>query len=143
MLLVVIALAPPVFFHFRLRRFHQMQMKTCGWMRNPPLVCAHGGDSTYAFPNTMAAYRSALHSRADCIEIDVSRSADGILFALHDRELQRLSGNHTSRVGYLSMKEIGVDRGHSFVAYTNAAQVLLDAPFYVLMEVIILQCFWV
>lgn len=85
MLLVVIALAPPVFFHFRLRRFHQMQMKTCGWMRNPPLVCAHGGDSTYAFPNTMAAYRSALHSRADCIEIDVSRSADGILFALHDR----------------------------------------------------------
>uniref|UniRef100_A0A803N0Q9 glycerophosphodiester phosphodiesterase n=1 Tax=Chenopodium quinoa TaxID=63459 RepID=A0A803N0Q9_CHEQI len=106
MLLVVIALAPPIFFHFRLRRFYQIQMKNCGWMRHPPLVCAHGGDSTNAFPNTMAAYRSALRSRVDCIEIDVSCSADGVLFALHDRELQRISGNHTSRVGYLSMKEI-------------------------------------
>ncbi|XP_021760845.1 glycerophosphodiester phosphodiesterase GDPD4-like [Chenopodium quinoa] len=106
MLLVVIALAPPIFFHFRLRRFYQIQMKNCGWMKHPPLVCAHGGDSTNAFPNTMAAYRSALRSRVDCIEIDVSCSADGVLFALHDRELQRISGNHTSRVGYLSMKEI-------------------------------------
>ncbi|KAL2893922.1 Glycerophosphodiester phosphodiesterase GDPD4 [Bienertia sinuspersici] len=106
MLLVFIALVPPLFFHFRLGRFHQMQMRNCGWIRNPPLVCAHGGDSTNAFPNTMAAYRSALHSQADCIEIDVSRSADGVLFALHDRELQRISGNHTSRVGYLNMKEI-------------------------------------
>ena len=33
----------------------------------------------------MAAYRSALLAGADCIEIDVSRSADGFLFALHDR----------------------------------------------------------
>ncbi|KNA17028.1 hypothetical protein SOVF_083780 isoform B [Spinacia oleracea] len=86
MLLVVIALAPPFFFHFRLSRFNQMQIKNCGWMRNPPLVCAHGGDSTNAFPNTMAAYHSALHSQADCIEIDVSSSADGVLFALHDRQ---------------------------------------------------------
>ncbi|KMT19928.1 hypothetical protein BVRB_1g009750 [Beta vulgaris subsp. vulgaris] len=106
MLLLVIALAPPFFFHLRLTRFNQMQKKKCGWIRNPPLVCAHGGDSTNAFPNTRAAYRSALHSRADCIEIDVSLSADGVLYALHDRELQRISGNHTSRVGYLSVKEI-------------------------------------
>lgn len=33
----------------------------------------------------MAAYRTALDSQADCIEIDVSRSSDGVLFALHDR----------------------------------------------------------
>lgn len=33
----------------------------------------------------MAAYRIALDSQADCIEIDVSRSSDGVLFALHDR----------------------------------------------------------
>ncbi|XP_057532612.1 glycerophosphodiester phosphodiesterase GDPD4 isoform X1 [Amaranthus tricolor] len=106
LMLLVIALAPPLFFHFRLTRLQKTQMKNCGWMRNPPLVCAHGGDSVNAFPNTMAAYRSALLAGADCIEIDVSRSADGFLFALHDRELQRISGNHTSRVGYMSMKEI-------------------------------------
>ncbi|KAJ0025115.1 hypothetical protein Pint_07219 [Pistacia integerrima] len=117
--LAFIAIVPPVFFHFRLRHFHQMQLEKCGWLNDPPFVCAHGGDSTNAFPNTMAAYRSALHSQVDCIEIDVSRSSDGALFALHDRvweviwlkicfgrDLQRISGNSTSKVGHLSMKEI-------------------------------------
>lgn len=33
----------------------------------------------------MAAYHFALHSQVDCIEIDVSRSLDGVLLALHDR----------------------------------------------------------
>lgn len=49
-------------------------------------MCAHGGDSTKAFPNTMNAYNNALSSGVDCIEIDVSRSSDGVLFALHDRQ---------------------------------------------------------
>ncbi|CDP11524.1 unnamed protein product [Coffea canephora] len=104
--LAFIAILPPLFFHFKLRRFHQMQFRRCRWLRNPPLVCAHGGDSSKAFPNTMDAYQTALRSQVDCIEIDVSRSLDGGLFALHDRDLQRILGNSTSRVGYLSTKEI-------------------------------------
>lgn len=84
--LAFIALLPPIFLHFRLARFNQMQVRRCGWLNNPPLVCAHGGDSTNAFPNTMAAYHYALRSRVDCMEIDVSRSSDGVLFALHDRQ---------------------------------------------------------
>ncbi|KAK9271359.1 hypothetical protein L1049_026949 [Liquidambar formosana] len=104
--LAFIALVPPLYFHFRLRHFHQMQLRKCRWLNDPPFVCAHGGDSTKAFPNTMAAYSTALRSQVDCIEIDVSRSSDGVLFALHDRDLQRISGNSTSRVGHLSMKEI-------------------------------------
>lgn len=68
-------------------------------------MCAHGGDSSKAFPNTMDAYRIAIRSQVDCIEIDVSRSADGVLFALHDRDLQRISGNTSSMVGHLSAKE--------------------------------------
>ncbi|WCJ34994.1 PLC-like phosphodiesterases superfamily protein [Euphorbia peplus] len=104
--LACIALFPPIFFHFRLRHFHQRQLKKCGWLNNPPLVCAHGGDSTNAFPNTMAAYDLALRARADCIEIDVSRSLDGVLFALHDRDLQHISGNTTTKVGHLRMEEI-------------------------------------
>ncbi|KAH9625895.1 hypothetical protein KSS87_003409 [Heliosperma pusillum] len=104
--LIIIGLAPPFFFHFRLTHFQEMQMKNCGWLASPPLVCAHGGDSINAFPNTVAAYRSALHARVDCIEIDVSRSADGFLFALHDRDLQRISGNHTATVGLWSKKAI-------------------------------------
>ncbi|KAK4860165.1 hypothetical protein QYF36_018496 [Acer negundo] len=104
--LVFIAFLPPVFFHFRLRRFHQIQLKKCGWLKESPLVCAHGGDSTNALPNTMAAYRFALRAQVDCVEIDVSRSLDGVLLALHDRDLQRITGNSSSKVGHLSMKEI-------------------------------------
>ncbi|KAL6525328.1 Glycerophosphodiester phosphodiesterase gdpd4 [Orobanche minor] len=106
--LAIIAILPPLYFHFSLRRFNQMQLRKCSWMQSPPLVCAHGGDSMKAFPNTMNAYNIALSSKVDCIEIDVSRSSDGVLFALHDRgrDLQRISGNSTSKVGYLSMKEI-------------------------------------
>ncbi|ERM99731.1 hypothetical protein AMTRI_Chr11g101930 [Amborella trichopoda] len=96
----------PIYFHFRLRRTSQMRSRMCGWIENPPLVCAHGGDSSKAFPNTMEAYRIALDSQVDCIEIDVSRSLDGVLVALHDRDLQRLSGNATAKVGYFSMNEI-------------------------------------
>jgi len=33
----------------------------------------------------MDAFRMALDARVDCVEVDVSRSSDGVLFALHDR----------------------------------------------------------
>ena len=111
--LAIFAILPPIFFHFRLRRLQQLQFTKCRWLNDPPLVCAHGGDSSKASPNTvsedlslslslsvfiscyygwflissfqMASYFHALQSRVDCIEIDVSRSSDGVLFALHDR----------------------------------------------------------
>lgn len=40
---------------------------------------------SFLFHLQMAAFRAALHSQVDCIEIDVSRSLDGILLVLHDR----------------------------------------------------------
>ncbi|KAI4997756.1 hypothetical protein ZWY2020_053098 [Hordeum vulgare] len=33
----------------------QIRERSCGWIPSPPLVCAHGGDSTNAFPNTVGA----------------------------------------------------------------------------------------
>ena len=33
----------------------------------------------------MDAYQEAISSKVGCMEIDVSRSSDGALFALHDR----------------------------------------------------------
>ncbi|XP_073003588.1 glycerophosphodiester phosphodiesterase GDPD4 isoform X1 [Typha latifolia] len=106
LLIAFFALIPPLVFHFRLRRIHQMRSRKCGWIENPPLVCAHGGDSTRAAPNTLDAYRIALSSRVDCVEIDVSRTLDGALVALHDRDLQRMSGNSTTKVGYMKIREI-------------------------------------
>eukprot|EP00268_Persea_americana_P051614 TRINITY_DN5716_c0_g1_i4.p1 TRINITY_DN5716_c0_g1~~TRINITY_DN5716_c0_g1_i4.p1 ORF type:complete len:131 (+),score=15.22 TRINITY_DN5716_c0_g1_i4:78-470(+) len=85
LIFALLALIPPLFFHFRLKRLHQMQQRKCGWIEDPPLACAHGGDPSKAPPNTMDAYRFALLAHVDCIEVDVSRSLDGALFALHDR----------------------------------------------------------
>ncbi|XP_071711965.1 glycerophosphodiester phosphodiesterase GDPD4 [Rutidosis leptorrhynchoides] len=106
LILAITAIIPPVYLHFKLRRYHQLELKKCSWLNKPPLVCAHGGDASKAFPNTMDAYNIAIRSQVDCMEIDVSRSTDGVLFALHDRDLQRISGNISSKVGYLSSKEI-------------------------------------
>lgn len=50
---VFLAVFPPLFFHFKLRRFRQIVARKCDWLHHPPLVCAHGGDSTLAFPNTV------------------------------------------------------------------------------------------
>ncbi len=58
----------------------------------PPLVCAHGGDTTSAPPNTVAAFRASLAAGADCVEIDAALSKDGVLVVLHVRELTQLLG---------------------------------------------------
>ncbi|XP_014500225.1 glycerophosphodiester phosphodiesterase GDPD4 [Vigna radiata var. radiata] len=104
--LAIFAIVPPIFFHFRLRRFNQIRLMKCRWLNNPPLICAHGGDSSKASPNTMASYFHAIQAHADCIEIDVSRSSDGVLFALHDRDLQQLTGNDSIKVGHMNSKQI-------------------------------------
>lgn len=48
-----LAIFPPLYFHFKLRRIRQIVAQKCDWLHHPPLVCAHGGDSTLAFPNTV------------------------------------------------------------------------------------------
>ncbi|KAL9993099.1 putative glycerophosphodiester phosphodiesterase [Helianthus debilis subsp. tardiflorus] len=79
----------------------QLELKKCSWLKNPPL---------------MTAYNIALRSQVDCIEIDVSRSADGVLFALHDSDYR---GNSSSKVGYLSAKEIKeLDASHNITIPT-------------------------
>ncbi|RMF38880.1 MAG: glycerophosphodiester phosphodiesterase [Alphaproteobacteria bacterium] len=54
----------------------------------PKLVC-HRGASLVAPENTFAAAEAALEGGADLIELDVRESADGVLYVLHDRMLDR------------------------------------------------------
>lgn len=56
----------------------------------PPLLCAHGGDASAAPPNTLEALSAALAGGATCVELDVSRTSDGRLVALHSRDLSQL-----------------------------------------------------
>nr|WP_314643103.1 glycerophosphodiester phosphodiesterase [uncultured Pseudomonas sp.] len=54
-----------------------------------PAVIAHRGASYDAPESTAASYRLARDLGADYLELDLQRSKDGVLFALHDDNLQR------------------------------------------------------
>ncbi|MFO2462713.1 glycerophosphodiester phosphodiesterase [Pseudomonas sp. 15FMM2] len=54
-----------------------------------PAVIAHRGASFDAPESTAAAYIVARDLGADYLELDLQRSKDGVLFALHDDNLQR------------------------------------------------------
>ncbi|KII31418.1 glycerophosphodiester phosphodiesterase [Pseudomonas fluorescens] len=54
-----------------------------------PAVIAHRGASFDAPESTAAAYKAARDLGADYLELDLQRSKDGVLFALHDNNLQR------------------------------------------------------
>ena len=54
-----------------------------------PAVIAHRGASFDAPESTAAAYKLARDLGVDYLELDVQRSKDGVLFALHDDNLQR------------------------------------------------------
>jgi glycerophosphoryl diester phosphodiesterase len=49
-----------------------------------PEIIAHRGASRERPENTLAAFRRALELGADAVELDVHRSADGVLFVHHD-----------------------------------------------------------
>ena len=55
-------------------------------------VIAHRGASAYAPENTLAAFELAAQQGADMIELDVQRSADGVLVIFHDDTTERWDG---------------------------------------------------
>jgi glycerophosphoryl diester phosphodiesterase len=57
-----------------------------------PLVIAHRGASAYAPENTLPAFELAARQGADMIELDVQRSADGVLVIFHDDTTERWDG---------------------------------------------------
>jgi glycerophosphoryl diester phosphodiesterase len=56
------------------------------------LVIAHRGASAYAPENTMPAFELAVRQGADMLELDVQRSADGVLMVFHDDTTGRWDG---------------------------------------------------
>ena len=56
------------------------------------LVIAHRGASAYAPENTMPAFDLAVRQGADMLELDVQRSADGVLVVFHDATTERWDG---------------------------------------------------
>ncbi|MFA8436440.1 MAG: glycerophosphodiester phosphodiesterase family protein [Marinifilaceae bacterium] len=57
----------------------------------PDAVIAHRGSTFWAPEETEAAFRWARNMGADYLEIDIQKTSDGILLALHDNNLRRTS----------------------------------------------------
>ncbi len=57
-----------------------------------PQVWAHRGACREAPENTLAAFEKAIEIGADGVELDVQRTADGILVVTHDETCERLTG---------------------------------------------------
>ena len=55
-------------------------------------VIAHRGASAHAPENTLESFALALRLGADCVELDVRATADGIPVVIHDPTLERTAG---------------------------------------------------
>ena len=74
--------------------------------RNDPIVCAHGGDVREGeLANTRAPLMRA-SQLYDCVEIDVARTNDGALVAMHGRDVKRFTRGALSDVGEVSRDEL-------------------------------------
>jgi glycerophosphoryl diester phosphodiesterase len=80
----------------------------------PVEVHAHRGASKVAPENSMAAVRAAIEAGADYAEIDVQRTADGVVVMWHDADFARMAGV-TTRIEESTWDEIkDVDIGSRF-----------------------------
>ena len=52
-----------------------------------PVVIAHRGASHYFHENTMEAFQAAVEMRAEMMELDVRRTADGVFVVHHDSDI--------------------------------------------------------
>ncbi len=79
-----------------------------------PQVVAHRGASGWAPETTLAAYRKALHLKADFLEADVQMTLDGEIIAIHDESVDRTT-NGRGPVRQMTLVELkGLDAGSWF-----------------------------
>lgn len=109
-----------------------------------PAIIAHRGAAGLAPENSLAAIRAGLAHHAPYIEIDVQRSADGVLVVIHDETVDR-TGNGRGAVRELPWAELRrLDVGRAFAphfageAIPTLADVLLllqDKPATLVIEI--------
>ncbi|MCQ2437635.1 MAG: hypothetical protein MJ099_04500 [Clostridia bacterium] len=80
-------------------------------------VMAHRGSSGYAPENTLQAFRLAVSMKADGIECDIHRSADGVFVVCHDDTIDRTSDG-TGRIAEMTYEAI---TKHNFSCHCDPA----------------------
>ncbi len=96
-----------------------------------PIAIAHRGGDEQAPENTVAAFEHAWSLGFRYLETDVHRTADGVLAAFHDADLERLSG----RPGAIAdrtwdeLAEIDLGDGHRIPTLDELLERFPDAVF--------------
>lgn len=97
-----------------------------------PAISAHRGGSERAAPGTYQAYREALAAGADYVELDVRRTADGVLVSCHQERVgrgQKVASVSYSRLGRLARYEVPrLDEALRLLAGRGAAHLDLKDP---------------
>ena len=93
-----------------------------------PGVISHRGAAGLAPENTRVAIQAGIDHEADFIEVDVQRSADGVLILMHDQTVNRTT-NGQGAVGNLTWDEISkLDAGSHFdKEYAGETVPILDS----------------
>lgn len=90
-------------------------MRTCKTEETTkPAIFAHRG-ARLEFPeNTMSAFRAAYDLGADGIELDLQRTADGVLVICHDENLERLASVNVDLKDLTWRQLSELNAGHAF-----------------------------
>ncbi len=93
-----------------------------------PLVIGHRGALAHAPENTLLSFETAWRLGADWIELDVHRTADGILVCIHDDDLIRICGRSEkiSTLNWDEIREIDVGQGQHIPSLEEVLQFARD-----------------
>lgn len=84
------------------------------WVGRRVFGWAHQGGAKEGPPNTLWAMRRAREAGAHGLEVDVHRTADGVLVVAHDDELRRMTGA-PGRIATSTLEELrGLDAAHNW-----------------------------
>lgn len=92
-----------------------------------PIAMAHRGGASDAPENTLPAFRRAVDLGYRYVETDAQVTADGVVLAFHDDDLQRTCGR-PGRISALPIKEVGTARVAGREPIPLLEQLLLAFP---------------
>lgn len=98
---------------------------------DPPFGLAHRGGNGPAPENTVSAFARATELGYRYLETDVHRTADGVLVAFHDDELERVAGlpGQISDYDWDRLSEVRLGGEHPIPRLTDLLETFPDARF--------------
>ncbi len=113
-------------------------------LASDPVVIAHRGAAGLAPENTLAAVRAGLAENATLIEIDIRRTADGVLILMHDDTVDRTTNGsgaiHELTAGAIAALDAGAHFAAEFAGepvptLRDVLDLLRDEPVTLVIEV--------